>query len=133
MYWPMRLLWAVMTTWSRRAYRLGKDLTHAYGDGGLASAGGAGEGDRGLEPKLTAHLVQDEVDGNLLGALLHSNEADQLLVELVQLVLDALLEHEVVDSPRRSSRRISPVPPGARPRPLLPRPGSGRPDLANKN
>ena len=39
--------------------------------------------------------------------LLHNNEADQILIERVQLVLKALLEHEFVGGPGRSLRRIS--------------------------
>ena len=46
-------------------YHHGKDLTRADGDGGLASAGEAGEGDGGLELELSAYIVQDN-EGTLL-------------------------------------------------------------------
>ena len=46
-----------ITTWPRRSNHLDKDLTHADGNRGLVSAGGAIEEDGGLEPKLVAHLV----------------------------------------------------------------------------
>ncbi len=85
---------------------LGQDLAHAHGHGGLAGAGSAGEahvqgGDAGFESELATHLVQHQQGGDLFHALLHGQQAHEVLIQLVQLILDALLEHEFVDRPRR--------------------------------
>mmetsp|Transcript_30509 Transcript_30509/g.71503 ORF Transcript_30509/g.71503 Transcript_30509/m.71503 type:complete len:336 (-) Transcript_30509:397-1404(-) len=81
---------------------LGKDLPHPHSDGGLTSTGSTSEGhvERGngrLKAELTAHLVQNKKGSNLLHTLLDRDKADEVTVQLVQLILNAFLEHELVD------------------------------------
>merc|ERR1719258_589285 len=82
-----------------------EDLAHAQRDGGLAGARGAGEAHvegrhRRLEAELQAHLVDDEERGDLAHTLLHRLEADEVVVELLEDLLHALLVHEVLDGAR---------------------------------
>ena len=82
-----------------------QDLAHAQRDGGLAGARGAGEAHvegrhRRLEAELQAHLVDDEERGDLAHTLLHRLEADEVVVELLEDLLHALLVHEVLDGAR---------------------------------
>jgi len=85
---------------------LGKDLSHPHSDGSLTSTRSTSEGhvERGngrLEAELTAHLVQNKKSSNLLHTLLDRDETDEVTVQLVQLILDTLLEHELVDGAGR--------------------------------
>ena len=57
--------------------------------------------DRRLEPQLEPHLVHNQQRRDLAHALLDRLQADQVVVELLEDVLDALLVHEVVDGARR--------------------------------
>ena len=69
----------------------------------LLGLGGC-EGEGGLKPKLAVYLVQDKEGGDLLDALICNNKANQILVKLVQLILDALLNRRPVKSPLRKTR-----------------------------
>jgi len=78
-----------------------EDLAHAQRHRGLAGAGRSGEahvqrGDAGLQAELQPHLVDDQQRGDLAHALLDRPQTDQVVIELVQDVLDALFEHEVI-------------------------------------
>mmetsp|Transcript_3532 Transcript_3532/g.8857 ORF Transcript_3532/g.8857 Transcript_3532/m.8857 type:complete len:438 (-) Transcript_3532:45-1358(-) len=77
-----------------------QDGAHLHRNGRLARAGRAGEahvkrGDRGVKPELAAHLVDDQQRGDVAHALLDGLQADHLVVELVELVGDAVAVHEV--------------------------------------
>mmetsp|Transcript_18673 Transcript_18673/g.43732 ORF Transcript_18673/g.43732 Transcript_18673/m.43732 type:complete len:420 (-) Transcript_18673:152-1411(-) len=85
---------------------LGQDLPHAHGHGRLSGPGGSGERHvearhARLEAELPPHLVQHEERRDLLHPLLDGDEPDQVPVELVELILHPLLEHELVHGPRR--------------------------------
>ena len=51
----------------------------------------------GLEAKLAAHLVEDEESSNLLNTLLDGKKSHEVSVELIELILDTFLEHELID------------------------------------
>jgi hypothetical protein len=54
-------------------------------------------GNPSLKPELPPHLVEHQEGGDLLDPGLDAVESDEVVVELGELVVDPLLEHELVD------------------------------------
>lgn len=67
----------------------------------LTSEGHVKTGNSSLETELPAHLIEDKQSRDLLNPLLHGDESHEVVVELRELVVDSLLEHELVDATGR--------------------------------